>query len=151
MTDREIHPPAARHPVTAEEHPMADAFTCPHCGRTSHHPRDVDQRYCGACHWWTGVPELYEPWRTARAARDGRCPSCECCPAGLCATALTEGTACLVLTPARPLADDAVVRCPCAPAVCHCEPPWHFRGIARCRHGRRRMAEPHGRTPSGKR
>ena len=26
------------------------SFTCPHCGRTSYHPQDLAQRYCGACH-----------------------------------------------------------------------------------------------------
>ena len=27
-----------------------DSFTCPQCGRVSHHPQDVANRYCGACH-----------------------------------------------------------------------------------------------------
>lgn len=30
------------------------AFTCPRCSRTSHHPEDLRQGYCGACHDWTG-------------------------------------------------------------------------------------------------
>jgi hypothetical protein len=30
------------------------AFTCPRCGRTSHHPEDEREGYCGACHHWTG-------------------------------------------------------------------------------------------------
>lgn len=47
-----------------------DSFTCPHCGRTSYNPRDREERYCGACHWWTGVPELYEPWRAERDTLD---------------------------------------------------------------------------------
>lgn len=25
-------------------------YTCPHCERTSYHPRDLAERYCGACH-----------------------------------------------------------------------------------------------------
>jgi ribosomal protein S27AE len=29
-------------------------FTCPVCGGTSHHPKDVEQGYCGRCHAWTG-------------------------------------------------------------------------------------------------
>ena len=29
---------------------MAESITCPKCGRTSYHPEDVRQRYCGACH-----------------------------------------------------------------------------------------------------
>ena len=32
---------------------MADSFTCPRCGRTSHHPDDVREGYCGACRDWT--------------------------------------------------------------------------------------------------
>jgi|SRR5580693_2552560 hypothetical protein len=31
-------------------------FTCPICGRTSFHPRDRAEGYCGACHDWTGQP-----------------------------------------------------------------------------------------------
>lgn len=30
------------------------SFTCPRCGRTSHHQADVAEGYCGACHDWTG-------------------------------------------------------------------------------------------------
>lgn len=26
------------------------SITCPKCGRTSHNPHDVRERYCGACH-----------------------------------------------------------------------------------------------------
>jgi hypothetical protein len=29
------------------------SFTCPRCGRTSHHPQDVAEGYCGHCHDWT--------------------------------------------------------------------------------------------------
>lgn len=28
----------------------APSITCPACGRTSYHPMDVQERYCGACH-----------------------------------------------------------------------------------------------------
>jgi hypothetical protein len=31
-------------------------FTCPRCGRTSHHPDDIREGYCGACHDWTRDP-----------------------------------------------------------------------------------------------
>lgn len=31
-------------------------FTCPRCGRTSQHPNDVAEGYCGGCHDWTGQP-----------------------------------------------------------------------------------------------
>ena len=34
------------------------AFECPCCLRTSEHPVDEAQSYCGACHWWTGDPLL---------------------------------------------------------------------------------------------
>lgn len=34
------------------------SFTCPECGRTSYNPNDIEQRYCGNCHWWTGDPVL---------------------------------------------------------------------------------------------
>ena len=29
-------------------------FTCPRCGRTSHHPEDIREGYCAHCHAWTG-------------------------------------------------------------------------------------------------
>lgn len=29
------------------------SITCPRCGRTSHHPKDVEEGYCGNCHDWT--------------------------------------------------------------------------------------------------
>jgi hypothetical protein len=32
---------------------MSVSFTCPRCGATSHHPRDVQEGYCGACRDWT--------------------------------------------------------------------------------------------------
>ena len=35
------------------------SFTCPNCGRTSHHGEDVRHRYCGACHRFVG-PERGE-------------------------------------------------------------------------------------------
>jgi hypothetical protein len=31
-------------------------FTCPRCGRSSSHPMDLVEGYCGACHDWTGTP-----------------------------------------------------------------------------------------------
>ncbi|MFG2056664.1 hypothetical protein ACGFI9_21840 [Micromonospora sp. NPDC048930] len=64
------------------------SFTCPVCGRVSHHPRDVDEGYCGACHDWTGPlrtsiqhPLVAESRQTCFAAPeqyegrlvDGRC------------------------------------------------------------------------------
>lgn len=38
---------------------MADSYTCPVCDKTSHHPKDVEQGYCGNCHRYTGDP--YRP------------------------------------------------------------------------------------------
>jgi ribosomal protein S27AE len=34
----------------AAQHP---SITCPRCGRTSYHPKDIEQGYCGNCHDWT--------------------------------------------------------------------------------------------------
>jgi ribosomal protein L37E len=34
------------------------SITCPECGRTSYHPDDIAQGYCGHCHWWTSDPRL---------------------------------------------------------------------------------------------
>jgi len=34
-----------------------ESFTCPACGRTSHHPEDLKHGYCGACHAFTGLPD----------------------------------------------------------------------------------------------
>jgi hypothetical protein len=31
-----------------------EAFTCPDCGRTSHHPEDKANQYCGNCHEFKG-------------------------------------------------------------------------------------------------
>ena len=33
-----------------------ERFTCPRCGRSSSHPTDLAEGYCGACHDWTGTP-----------------------------------------------------------------------------------------------
>lgn len=33
-------------------------FTCPRCARTSYHPQDLEEGYCGACHDWTGRPDV---------------------------------------------------------------------------------------------
>lgn len=31
-----------------------DSITCPICNKTSYHPDDIAQGYCGFCHDWTG-------------------------------------------------------------------------------------------------
>lgn len=41
------------------------SITCPSCGLTSYHPKDIEVGYCGNCHWWTtpvaGRPNLPPP------------------------------------------------------------------------------------------
>jgi hypothetical protein len=46
----------------------APAFSCPRCGRTSHHPLDAIEGYCGACHDWT-EPRPYRVFHYDRAGR----------------------------------------------------------------------------------
>jgi ribosomal protein S27AE len=36
-------------------------ITCPTCGRVSHHPKDVEERYCGNCHQWHDLMDKGEP------------------------------------------------------------------------------------------
>lgn len=48
--------------------PPGTRIICPRCGKASHHPEDVRQGYCGACHWWTSDPNLSTP--TGRPAVD---------------------------------------------------------------------------------
>jgi len=43
-------------------------FTCPRCGRTSYHPEDIREGYCGACRDWTGRAAAGE--LGAQAVRD---------------------------------------------------------------------------------
>lgn len=38
--------------AAAQEGPLP--FTCPRCRRTSHHPEDAKNGYCGNCHAFTG-------------------------------------------------------------------------------------------------
>ena len=42
--------------LEAYERETADRYTCPVCGRTSWHPTDVRERWCGACRGATGYP-----------------------------------------------------------------------------------------------
>lgn len=51
---------------------MPRTFTCPRCGRTSHHLADVGEGYCGACHDWTGC--TCETVRGQGVRRDPGCP-----------------------------------------------------------------------------
>lgn len=57
--------------------PPQPAFTCPSCGRTSHHPKDFQYGYCGACHAYTGDTGRFPEETTAlltltTTARQGR-------------------------------------------------------------------------------
>ena len=47
-------------------------FTCPECERTSHHPEDARQGFCGACHDWTGAPERIAGWAVQERGRHAR-------------------------------------------------------------------------------
>lgn len=91
--------------------------------------RAVARGIPGACRAPT-LPTL------ADLPRAAPCPRCGCCLADLCAAAVAEGAACLMLAAPGPdpAAAARVVRCPCAPAACRCQPPTHVRGIARCEH-----------------
>lgn len=44
--------------------------TCPVCSRTSYHPSDVAEGYCGSCHDWTTSPQV--PKRTSHITPDQR-------------------------------------------------------------------------------
>jgi hypothetical protein len=48
------------------------SITCPRCGRTSQHPDDVREGYCGACHDWTGLPAGVTSGDALREAREIR-------------------------------------------------------------------------------
>ena len=48
-----LHHPLADELDTLEAVVRAESITCPVCGRTSHHPEDVRQGYCGYCSDWT--------------------------------------------------------------------------------------------------
>ena len=43
---------------------MTESFTCPECGITSYHPKDIQYGYCGKCHAFTGSSpsgEVFHP------------------------------------------------------------------------------------------
>lgn len=35
-----------------EEREKPPSITCPTCRKTSYHPKDIEERYCGYCHQW---------------------------------------------------------------------------------------------------
>jgi hypothetical protein len=39
---------------------VVEGITCPRCGLTSYHPKDISEGYCGNCHDWTG--RLHGRW-----------------------------------------------------------------------------------------
>jgi len=39
---------------TVSEHPN---ITCPVCGMTSYHPKDIEHGWCGKCHDYTANPD----------------------------------------------------------------------------------------------
>lgn len=45
--------------ITKREPSIQPHITCPVCGKTSYHPQDIKEGYCGYCHWWTGRPDLF--------------------------------------------------------------------------------------------
>lgn len=69
------------------------SITCPQCGMTSCHPRDVEAGYCGKCHEFTGTPEVKgrkrDPEEPSQAEKDAqawhernhadRMETCWCC------------------------------------------------------------------------
>lgn len=102
---------------------------CP-CGFHSTRACAMTRSVPGACQHPTTLPTL------AELPPSPPCESCGCCRADLCAAALDDGAACLMLAPPRPTPAAAELsRCPCAPLVCRCSLPAHVRGIARCQHG----------------
>jgi hypothetical protein len=48
VPDPEPAPPPD--PAREEAPKQPASYTCPKCGRTSYHPKDVEHRYCGNCH-----------------------------------------------------------------------------------------------------
>lgn len=46
-------------------------ITCPRCGRTSYSEGDIQQKYCGFCHWWTSDSQLGRPEVIAQAELEG--------------------------------------------------------------------------------
>lgn len=39
-------------------------FRCPCCDAVTHNPNDIEEHYCGLCHWWTGDP-VHAPYHFA--------------------------------------------------------------------------------------
>jgi len=39
-----------------DETPPPPSIKCPRCGMISFHPKDIEERYCAACHLWHDDP-----------------------------------------------------------------------------------------------
>ena len=39
--------------MTEPKKPQQPSITCPVCGMTSYHPRDIKEGFCGKCDDWT--------------------------------------------------------------------------------------------------
>jgi hypothetical protein len=50
---------------------MTPSITCPQCHRTSYHPQDIQQGYCGACHGWTSPRPRWQPLGCVLAGDQG--------------------------------------------------------------------------------
>jgi class 3 adenylate cyclase len=55
-----------------DEERQGNGFACPCCGEVMRQPADIENRYCGRCHWYTGDPELGAAHMAGEcAAREG--------------------------------------------------------------------------------
>jgi ribosomal protein S27AE len=41
--------------MVAYDELFVPSITCPKCGRTSYHPKDIAEHYCGVCGYYDGV------------------------------------------------------------------------------------------------
>lgn len=41
--------------------PDGPSITCPKCGKTSYHPKDVEEKYCGNCHEFQSAMAVLSP------------------------------------------------------------------------------------------
>lgn len=53
--------PCPPHPPEPPLSAQPESIKCPRCGRTSHNPHDVRERYCGACHAYLDQPHISGP------------------------------------------------------------------------------------------
>jgi len=53
---------------------MPDVISCPRCGAVSHHPKDIQERYCGRCHQFHDLMDETKilSWRMARELEQHR-------------------------------------------------------------------------------